>query len=717
MNTLKLLKYIFFISIPLFLFCAHSSAQNTIEIDDSFTKQEVINDLFFFIDINDEYTIEDIASWEMQDAFLNSNDKTPYLGYKQLSIWVKFDIKNTTLTKRRIIIRYDNPLINYITFYNNVSPGSYKTQTSGLSTYSQEQNTNNPNIIFETELHPSEEKTVYFKLQNKGMSFSLPFTVFNHRNYIINNNLKVFVYGLFYGILIFIILINLFFYINLNHKIYLYYILYVLSFMLFLLTRDGLLKHYVWGNCIWCAEQSAFTFAELPLIFLLLFTQTALRTEFYQKKLHNLINSLIISISAFTLASFFFETPIYIFSNISVAVCIIPIVYISIISLKTKNLSLPRFFLAGIMIITIGALLMIFKNFGYITHYTGEFGLKISLIVQLTILSFGLTAMYRTILKETNKEAIENLKKLNKIKDQINIELEQKVKSRTEELDKKNTELIIANKQLGAERDIFETQRNLISQQRQETTDSIKYAQRIQRTLLPDDDKSNRLLGDHFILEIPKDIVSGDFYWIEEFEDKTIVVVADCTGHGVPGAFMSIIGITFLNEIVNFHKIGSPNKILDMLREKIIHAFTHAHDENSPKDGMDISIISLDRKNKKLEYAGAYNPLFIVRKNQLISIKADKMPISIHEKQNIPFTNNEFDLKTGDFIYMFTDGYVDQFGWRSGKKFKHNQFKELLLDINDLPPEARKVILLNTFKNWKGDLEQIDDICIVGLKS
>ncbi|MCK4922196.1 MAG: tetratricopeptide repeat protein [Bacteroidales bacterium] len=259
-------------------------------------------------------------------------------------------------------------------------------------------------------------------------------------------------------------------------------------------------------------------------------------------------------------------------------------------------------------------------------------------------------------------------------------------------------------------------QRDQIMQQKQEITDSILYASRIQTAILPPDAILKKSIKDHFILYMPRDIVSGDYYWMTEVDGKTVVVAADCTGHGVPGAFLSMLGVTFLNEIVIKNKITQANEILNELRRNVVASLHQTGEEGEAQDGMDIAVIVINHEIQKLEYAGAYNPLYIIRKKELIEYKADKMPIGIHFMKKDPFKNNIIDFHKDDCLYIFSDGYMDQFGGEKGKKFMAKKFKNLILDIHHMNFSDQAATLLGKFIKWRGDIEQVDDVIIIGLK-
>lgn len=266
-----------------------------------------------------------------------------------------------------------------------------------------------------------------------------------------------------------------------------------------------------------------------------------------------------------------------------------------------------------------------------------------------------------------------------------------------------------------AKREIDE-QKKEIEQINKEITDSIKYASIIQSSAMPKKTDLDKILNKYFILNIPKHIVSGDFYWVGERNKKTYVVAADCTGHGVPGAFMSMMGISLLNEIINEKEEKSAGKILDILRTKVVKMLNDTGTEDAGHDGMDIALCIIDHENKKIQYSGANNPLYLVRNFELLEYKADRMPIGFSLRLNKPFTHVNIEYKTDDCIYMFSDGYSDQFGGHEGQKLRTYIFKDILVAMNNLPMEEQKEELKKMHKIWKGQFEQIDDILVIGIR-
>ncbi|HIO73054.1 MAG TPA: hypothetical protein EYN38_08140 [Flavobacteriales bacterium] len=267
-------------------------------------------------------------------------------------------------------------------------------------------------------------------------------------------------------------------------------------------------------------------------------------------------------------------------------------------------------------------------------------------------------------------------------------------------------------------------QKEVIEEKNKDITDSINYAQKIQEAILPSHEDITKHLPENFILFKPKDIVSGDFYWFSERDGKALIIAADCTGHGVPGAFMSMIGNSLLNEIVNEKGATQPAEILQKLKEGVIKSLSQTGEAGTQKDGMDIALCAFDMANLKLEFSGAYNPLFRIRNGELEETRSDRMPIGVYSDDGGKvFTNYPMDMEKGDMYYFFTDGFVDQFGGPKGKKFMGKRFKALLMELHQLPMNEQSRKLDEVIEDWKAHVmgdgntyEQMDDILIIGVR-
>ncbi len=268
----------------------------------------------------------------------------------------------------------------------------------------------------------------------------------------------------------------------------------------------------------------------------------------------------------------------------------------------------------------------------------------------------------------------------------------------------------------------------------QEITDSIRYALRIQLSIIPTPERVKALLPQSMVFYKPKDIVSGDFYWVEEINNEILFAAVDCTGHGVPGAMMSVIGLKSLNQAVQDKKLSKPSDILQHLDIAVNDTLRQSSDANAVKDGMDLALCSINYKTLVLQYAGAFNGVCIIRKNiatsyqptgtrevfygsDLLELRPDKLPIGSNTDGIADtFVNHEFQLRTNDLVYIYTDGYADQFGGPKGKKFKYNQLKDVLVSLADVPVESHFGILEKHLKDWQGSQEQVDDVLVIGVR-
>ncbi len=298
--------------------------------------------------------------------------------------------------------------------------------------------------------------------------------------------------------------------------------------------------------------------------------------------------------------------------------------------------------------------------------------------------------------------------------------LEQQVQKRTQEIQQQKNEIEAQRDEIETQRDYTAFQRDKLKQMNDSLTDSITYAKRIQSAILPSSDLLKKVFKEFFVLYIPKDIISGDFYWAKEViinnKKRIYFAVADCTGHGVPGSFVSMLGITLLNEIVSHKNDFSPADILNILREQVKSSFQQSWDNRNTKDGMDISLCMIEENSNQLIFAGANSRVHIFHKNELIEITGDRMPIGIYYLEK-PFVDRKIDLAGGDIVYLYSDGYQDQFGGSKGLKFMRNSFRNLINETSSFPLEKQHEIFLKTLKDYQMDkYEQVDDITVLGIK-
>ena len=343
------------------------------------------------------------------------------------------------------------------------------------------------------------------------------------------------------------------------------------------------------------------------------------------------------------------------------------------------------------------------------------------ILIVAFVLMLTIVVIVLFLYQKDSKERIKAKKEIED-KQQANSEISQMLAAREQELEQKSQALSEIKNELE-----WQTENSLrlyeeVDAQKKEMTESIEYAQKIQTVLLPEDKFINEILNDYFVLYLPRDIVSGDFYWVNSKRNKTIVVVADCTGHGVPGAFMSLLGITFLNSIMQNENNPRADLILNRMRENVIKALKQTGKALENKDGMDMAICIIDWENVRIEYAGANISLLLLRStsespHELIEVRADRMPIGLFGTEDFkPFKCHYIPITSGDSIYIFSDGYCDQFGGTDLKKFMKKNLIMMLSKIHNLNMAEQKKIIQQTMDDWKGDLPQMDDILMIGIK-
>jgi serine phosphatase RsbU (regulator of sigma subunit) len=498
-------------------------------------------------------------------------------------------------------------------------------------------------------------------------------------------------------------------YVKAREKSYLYYMLYILAFLFFFVNKEGYINEF---TSKLSSTYISMLLLEIFLLFFLLFGKSYLDTKRTLKVWDNIliiavyftIFGLLLSFSIIILQGL----GIYVNSVIVMAASSINILsaigslFLAIVPamiLTRENFSPARFFLFANLFLILGVLVTILiyfypsiKDYALVKH-----SLEIGLTLQVLTFSVGLGERINVLKRGrelAQRKIIEQLKENAALKDKVNRELEDKVQERTREI---------------------QLQKEHIEKQNKEIKYSFDYAKKIQSTVLPGYEVFETLFSEHFIFFKPRDIVSGDFYWISQKDHKIILTAADCTGHGVPGSLMSMLGITMLHEIVNEKDIMHSDEILNQLRLSIARTLKQEGKPGEQKDGIDMALVIYDLKEQVLEFSGANNPLYIIRDGEMLEYKGNNMPVAYYDNMS-DFTRYTIEMMRGDRIYMFTDGFPDQFGGPDGKKFKYRPFKDMLLEVHDRPMDEQNKILNLVLEEWKGELEQIDDILIMGLR-
>ena len=663
-------------------------------------------DILLFEDITGSHSFETIVKQHRQ-LFNMYDGKVPNLGFTSSSVWVKIDIYNAHEDDIPAILEIKNPNLDIIQLYQWRNGNVTDLGVTGDHFTFDKRNKEHRFFQFPVDLKRQSEVTYFFRIENHGEQLHIPIAVWNPEALRIRDYNEQFFYGIYYGIILFVFLLNLFMYVIIREKANLYYLLYLLGLGLLQLALAGFAFEYLWPQSPYLASRSLPFLASFSIYYLILFSRKFLEVRRYTRLMDKIFQVMqwvvLTALVASLIQSVAFLQYAILTINLSALVLNLLIIGVSGYILA-KGFKPARYFVLAFVVLIISVFGFVFKNFGLLpNNFLTEFGIQIGSALEVVLLSFAVVDKF----KRFKDEAIAKVEEINRIKSLANIELEKKVKARTEEIRIQKDELAEKNKNI---------------------LDSIQYASRIQNALLPPDDVWYASFPDSFVLYLPKDIVSGDFYWLQAEGNHLHVAAVDCTGHGVPGAFMSIVGVNGLNRAIKIHKKTRPSEILDELNNAVMESLQKS-DMTSVKDGMDIALCTINRKTNQLYFSGAFNPLYIMRdgwndevdapliEDKLLEIKSTKHAIgSPFEGKGLPYVDFEFDLKSGDIIYLFSDGFADQFGGPKNKKFKYLPFKKLLIEISTLPLAEQRQRLQQAFENWKGENEQIDDICILGIR-
>lgn len=664
--------------------------------------------LQYFEDPTKALSIQDVLKRGYGDHFLLNENSVPNLGFTNSSIWLRFRVWNNSDRPMERKLEIKNPNLDLLQVYS-VRGGEVRTLGIAGDYFKFSQRpVDHRYFQFPVRLKAGEQALYYLRIDNNGEQLHIPIRLWSEQRLTKRDYYEQYLFGMYYGIILFVFFLNLFMYIFIREQSNLYYLLYVIGLALLQMALSGYAFEFLWPGNTFLANHSLPFLASISVFFLLLFTTTFLNTKQLLPRIHiffkimtgiiflNVICSLINT-------AFFLKLSIIVINSVTLFLNFF-IIPVAIVILR-KGFKPATYFAMAFIVLIFGVFGFVLKNFGVLPSnvYT-DYGIQIGSSLEVILLSFAIVDKF----KRFRDEAVSRLQEMNTLKDQINVELERQVARRTEKINSQKEELEEKNKNITA---------------------SITYASRIQQAILPPSQQIGKLLPGSFILYLPKDIVSGDFYWVEEKNEKVFFAAVDCTGHGVPGAMMSVVGFNGLNKALNIQDCEHPGDILASLNNTVSDSL-RKWGETDVHDGMDLALCSLDFRTGLLEYAGAYNSLYLIRHckdkedpenemvldgYELVEIKADKKPIGSYT-EDAPFTNHSFQLEKGEGLYIFSDGFADQFGGKNERKYMYRNFKKFLLSIYQLPASQQREKLEEEFLNWKGDVGQIDDICVIGLK-
>ena len=648
-------------------------------------------DVEIFEDPTKSLKFQDILTSEIQNKFQTTDNVGLNLGLNKSYHWIRMDVQNLEADqKKEWLLEISYPIMDSIEFYYQKADGSWNRKILGDYLPFARREIKHRHFVISLNQHDEEVHKYYIKAYVKG-TLEIPLTFKTKMHFLDSNSHKELLYGLFFGALLIMAAFNFFLYLSLNDRSYLYYVLNILSSVVIVASLSGHGLQYLWPKA--------------PILgnYLLVFALFAWNASsaFFAKdflnngKLNRNINKFLgiyrwfalSLIGLFLVEDYYITVQVFMFAIILTCVVVMTIGIYSWIHGNRP----ARYFSIAWGIYLSGNITRILANIGLLpTVFWTLHGFKFGAAIELVMLTLALGDRYSRIRKEKEQTQYHLLK----LQKEANETLERKVEERTREV---------------------RNQRRILEESSREVTASIRYAKTIQEAILPEEDKIRSYFKESFILYRPKDIVSGDFYWFAVEDDKIFFAVADCTGHGVPGALMSMLGSQLLNQIVRIHKIHEPAEILLHLHFSLNRTLRQGSKSTS-QDGMDISLVVIDKNANKLEFAGANNPLLYLKNNELHVIKGDRLGVGGLANGEIQYTNHEIPLAEDMAFYLFTDGLEDQFGGPQGKKFLQRRIREIIGANGNLSMYEQEHIVTQSLEVWMGDQPQVDDILFAGFR-
>lgn len=703
------------------LLCFNTAfSQQAIVLSEKSKSYPLGKSLLILTDDDKTLTSEGILSRKFDSAFVQSEVAVPNFGYRDANFWFKLKVQDLTSPLTQWYLQSTRTQMDSITVYFVAKDRMIVKSAGDLYPFSARE-VKHHTFLFS--IPKFKEVDIYIFCRGT-FSKQFPFQIVEKKQFAEESHKQDVFMGTYFGIFLAMVLFNLLLYFSLKSRSYLYYVLFMGFFLLAQLALTGYGHELFFHSWLRFANISNMLFIGLTCFFASLFTRRFLSVDELSpnsSKALYLVDTLSLVLVIMSLVAIFYDSWVLKSSQFAAyvggvtALVLFPVGVV----IYRKGYRPALFYLIAWTFLFLGVIVFALKNNAILPqNRLTDLSMQIGTVLEALLLSLGLADRVKSAEKEkaeAQKSVIEALKENERLIVDQNRNLEAKVEERTREIVEKNVEIEQQLEEIAAQRDMLSATMLELERQNDNIKSSINYANRIQKAMLPQEDKILNTFSDSFILFRPRDIVSGDFYWYSEIGQKRIFVVADCTGHGVPGAFMSMIGVNLLNEIVNVRVITNPTEILNQLHKGIQKSlqqeFTHT------RDGMDLALVVIDQKTKQIHYAGAKNPLIYIENKELTQLKADKFPVGGYEnKEGISFSTQSFAYTEDTCVYMFSDGYQDQFGGHDDKKFMIKQLRELIHKIHQEPMPKQKEILEETLNNWIGPHRQIDDILLVGFR-
>lgn len=701
-----------------FSFICYLSSEGQIILDEKTLNNSVAYQATILEDKNHEFKLESIIKTDSFD-FKPLNKPIEIIDFNSSRWFIRFYVKNTGVEKN-IMLETARPITNRVDLFEVQKGQVVQTWKSGDNRVFDQKTYPHRKNIFPMKFKPNEVKKFYLILESDGEVINLPLTFWEQKVFYKTDYKNQFLHGFYFGMLGLVVFIFFFFYLLLKEVSFLYYILYVLFQLLLQFSLEGYSFQYIFPNQPHWANLSVLLSAAGTVFFVILYAKSFLEIPTRLKIWNKYFNGILFGLGIILIATLIpgrTQELSYPVINVLSLIGTVSIVWV-IFLLKSKGYKISNAFTVGFILLILGAVIFILGNLGIFGDaLISELSLKFSSGLEILALSISMAERYKVLQEEKEKAQEEALKNLEEI-----------VAERTKKVN---------------------DQKLKIEEQHKDMVSSIEYAKRIQSAILPKNENIIEVLNDHFILYQPRDIVSGDFYFIERIttnkgENIELFSAIDCTGHGVPGAFMSFLGNSLLTQSTSNPDVNTPAEALHFLNEGILSALRikESNKEGEPiRDGMDMTLCGLNREKSELYFAGAKNSILIVTNAEreinfdfssefikgpvynkdksriLVEIKGDRHPIGLYGKFSTKaFTNHVIPVIKGDIIYSYSDGYIDQFGGPKNKKYGTKQFKELILNVSHHSMSKQKEILEKEFIDWKKGLESLDDVIVMGVK-
>lgn len=684
----------FFVFIAaLCMFASHLHAQGVISLEKAQGLHHVGQYAAYLEDPGATLTIGQISSREYSAKFIPTNKEQTTFGVTSSVYWVRFAI---VTDDAGWCIQTEPAMSDNLQLYRKTESG-WDISYNGIGYPFTTREVQASTAIFPLEQNPRDTVEYFLRIQS-SFPIYIQLRAGTEKDFWISQINDNLLNGVFFGIMLLMALYNLFLYLTNRDRVYVFYALYVIFCVIFISFSTGysvflpefIRKVHNFNHILY-----PFVFG----IFGLLFSQRFLFTKRYAPRLHTVMNVFMGIVSVVFLVDFFnHQLATTLIQLMGVALTIIS--FTVGITVYRAGYKPARYYLLGFGIYTLGLSAYILLAVAKIdtSRISPSNIMMASSAIEAIILSFAIGDKLNAAVRDkqaAQEEKMEALRVNEQLVREQNVVLEWKVEERTKEIN---------------------NQKEIIEEKNKDILDSIHYAKRIQRALLASDTLLRKNLSEYFVFYKPKDIVSGDYYWATEDGDKFWLCIGDCTGHGVPGAFMSLLNISIMRELIVDHNIQRPDHVLNTQRDAIIMSLNPDGAEEAARDGMDCALLCFDKKSGFLSFACANNPVWIVRGGKLIEFKGDKQPVGLYEGKHDPFTLCEFHLVKGDIVYALTDGFADQFGGPRGKKFKYSQLKEQVIGIHRQSMSSQLEKFDRVFEEWRGELEQVDDVLLIGIR-